>query len=177
MCLVHYREKKAANIPRCDWPECSRKLRPIKGEPNTTGYCGTHRPKFPKESARLANAELPEAYDLDDGSLIMDPIAIEIMVKGLRHVRLTRTERIECIRQMIRLGDGVREISSKMHMRPEDIRPFLTELGYEVIRDEHVTSRVSLVIVRLDRPRTKLLDQEMPVSNRPTKPVPRAALA
>lgn len=83
----------------------------------------------PKNSRWL----LPTVYDLDTGEEIIDQVAIDVAVEGLRHVGLTETERKIVVERMIKGAWGVSEIARHCGTIPARIEPVINELGYEVV--------------------------------------------
>lgn len=112
---------------------------------------------------------LQPAYDLEDGSEIIDDVAIQIAFGGSRKVRLTETERQMTVKRMILSGCSVQEMADHLGTIPGTITRILEGLGYETIRDQMQDSYPHhKVIVPRDRERgPKMLEAAMPVSSRP----------
>lgn len=85
--------------------------------------------------AKRASAVLEPAYDLDTGEEIVDPVAVEIIVRGQRKVASTLLERIEATRKMVLYGHGVRDIASHIGCSIEDAYKVIYAAGFIVIPD------------------------------------------
>jgi hypothetical protein len=64
---------------------------------------------------------------------IIDEVAIDVAVEGLRHVGLTMTERKIVVRRMIAGAWGANEIARHCGTILHRLKPIFTELGYEVM--------------------------------------------
>ncbi len=103
----------------------------------------------------------------DDG--IIDELAVHIAAYGERKVRLTVPERIEACAIMQRMHLGVKEMSERIGCSTGAVEDYLGDLGYEVIRDPAVSALHYKLITRKDRKQEKVLEPEMPRSQKPTK--------
>jgi hypothetical protein len=156
-CMRHWQTQQRSDgkpLPRCK--TCDKEI----GRGTRTGYCVAH---YPKRKPLPGNE--PMVIEPDDG--IIDELAVELAAYGVRKVRMTIPERHAAILMMHKMHLGIQEMATNLGTTPAQVTLYLDDMGYEVITDPAVSALHYRLITRKDRSKAKLLDPEMPRSQKP----------